>query len=179
MAGTNRVPSPDRPLRAAFRDLHGRRLHGFVLLLTLGDPAVAARLASQALSEGGAHIDEHRHPERAAAWLRRWVVDRARVPRIGPADDRVLLELGADRPVIAGIAALDRRERAAFIASAIERLDRRDVATIVGRDGPGLDRLLRRSRERYMRIHAANATGESVDGPIMTRVRDTARRAMT
>src|ERR687895_367576 len=66
--------SPDPPVevvRAAFRELHGRRLHGFALLLTLGDRERAASLASDALAAGQLRVDELRHPERAAAWLRR------------------------------------------------------------------------------------------------------------
>jgi hypothetical protein len=36
-------------LRAAFRDAHGARLSGFALLVTLGDQALAASLAADAL----------------------------------------------------------------------------------------------------------------------------------
>ena len=166
-------------MRSAFRELHGRRLHGFALLLTLGDRAVAARLASDALAAGIASIDELRHPERAAAWLRRHVVDRARVGRNERADPRVLLELGADGPMVEALAALDRLERAALVASAVERLDRRDVVTIVGRDGSALDRLLRRARGRFIRVHASTATGEPAEGPIAAHVHALARRALT
>ena len=177
MSATDPAPPADAA-RAAFRELHGRRLHGFALLLTLGDRATAARLASEALATGAARIDELRHPERAAAWLRRRVVDGARSNRGVRVDGRILLDLGVDGPVVAGIAALDRLERAALIASAVERLDRRDVATIVGRDGSALDRLLRRARQRFMRIHAETATEDPPDGPIVTRVHELARRAM-
>ena len=77
-------PSPNstaEAMRAAFRELHGRRLHGFALLLTLGDRPSAARLASEALADGAMRVEELRHPERAAAWLRHRVVERARVGR--------------------------------------------------------------------------------------------------
>ena len=174
--------SPDPPaeaVRAAFRELHGRRLHGFTLLLMLGDRPAAARLASEALAAGCARIGELRHPERAAAWLRRRVVEGARRARIQPGEGQVLIELGADDSVIASIAALDRLERAALIASTIERLDRRDVAVIVGRDGPALDRLLRRARERYLQADAAIGPRGPLDGPIATHVHGLARRAMT
>ena len=46
-------------------------------------------------------------------------------------------ELGADGAAVEAMAGLDRLERAALIASGVERLDRRDVATIVGRDAIG------------------------------------------
>jgi DNA-directed RNA polymerase specialized sigma24 family protein len=164
--------------RAAFRELHGRRLNGFALLLTLGDRPTAARLASDALAAGVARIGELRHPERAAAWLRRRVVENVRVGRNGPSNARILLELGVEEPVVAALAALDRHERAALIASAVERLDARDVAVIVGRDGSALDRLMRRARDRYVRAYVAQP-GEPPEGPIVTRVHSLARRAMT
>jgi DNA-directed RNA polymerase specialized sigma24 family protein len=165
-------------MREAFRELHGRRLHGFTLLLTAGDRHAAAWLASEALAAGTTRLDELRHPERAAAWLRRRVADRARVSRNVPVDVRALEDLGADGSVLAAIARLDRLERAALIASVVERLDRRDVATIVGRSGDGLDRLIRRARERYMRAHRTTPAEGGEDGPIVAHVREIARRAM-
>lgn len=179
-APLDRPPGPPaEAIRDAFRDLHGRRLHGFALLLTLGDRPAAARLSSEALAAGSARIGELRHPERAAGWLRRRVVADARVARNQRGDGRALMELGADEPVIASMAALDRLERAALIASAIERLDPRDVAVIVGRDGSALDRLLRRARERYLRAYAVTGPRDPPDGPIATHVHGLARRAMT
>src|SRR5262245_43953924 len=171
--------APDEgAMRDAFRELHGRRLHGFALLLTLGDRAGAARLASDALAAGAARVDELRHPERAAAWLRRRVVDRARVGHDPPADRGVVLDLGVDEATITALAALGRLERAALIASTVERLDRRDVGTIVGRDGARLDRLLVRAREAFMRLHAEVAADQPPDGPVSAHVRALARRAM-
>jgi DNA-directed RNA polymerase specialized sigma24 family protein len=184
MAATEPALTPDssparqhEDVRAAFRELHGRRLHGFALLLTLGDRPAAARLASEALAAGVTRIGDLRHPERAASWLRQRIVDGAQVSRNGPADVRVLLELGADEPAVHAIATLDRLERAALIASAIERLDRRDVALVVGRDGPALDRLMRRASERYLRAYTDPR--EPPEGPIAMHVHRLARRAMT
>jgi len=164
-------------LRAAFRELHGRRLHGFALLLTLGDRPGAARLASDALAAGAMRVDELRHPERAAAWLRHRVVNRARLQRAAQVDALVLVGLGVDEALIGAFGSLTRLERAALIASTVERLDRRDVATIVGREGPSLDRLLRRARERLMRAYAETTT-EPPEGPIAEHVQALARRAM-
>src|ERR1041384_1046480 len=53
-------------LRAAFREAHGARLHGFALVVTLGDEQLAATLAVDALDAGVRHADALRHPERAA-----------------------------------------------------------------------------------------------------------------
>ncbi len=184
MSATDLASPPDRSpgstaevMRAAFRELHGRRLHGFALLLTLGDRPEAARLASEALAAGAVRVDELRHPERAAAWLRNRVVARARVGGTERVDARALLALGVDEPLVVAFGSLGRLERAALIASTVERLDRRDVASIVGREGSSLDRLLRRARERLMRAYADTAT-EPPEGPIASHVQSLARRAM-
>jgi DNA-directed RNA polymerase specialized sigma24 family protein len=176
-------PSPDPPVevvRAAFRELHGRRLHGFALLLMLGDRERAGSLTSDALAAGQLRVDELQHPERAAAWLRRRVVRRAgSVQRARSArDDRLLAQLGADGPVVSALATLGRLERAALIAATIERLDRRDVSTIVGRSGAALDRVLRRARSRWVEAHGVNLRQAQLAGPIVARVLDVARRAL-
>jgi DNA-directed RNA polymerase specialized sigma24 family protein len=184
MSATDTASLPDRSprstaevMRAAFRELHGRRLHGFALLLTLGDRPSAARLASEALADGAMRVEELRHPERAAAWLRHRLVRRARAGRDSHVDALVLLDLGVDEALVVAFRSLGRLERAALIASAVERLDRRDVAAIVGREGSSLDRLLRRARERLMKAYMETAA-EPPDGPIATHVRALARRAM-
>ena len=169
-------------VRAAFRELHARRLHGFALLLMLGDRPAAARLASDALLAAGGHIDELRHPERAAAWLRARIVRMAggtgrTVPR---RIDRVdaLDWLGVDTAVFAGLEALHLRERAALVAATIERLDRRDAATIIESDGQQFDRLMVRARRRYAAAYTAAAPDAMADGPLGARVRAIAQRAM-
>jgi DNA-directed RNA polymerase specialized sigma24 family protein len=176
------APSPDLA-RAAFRELHARRLHGFALLLVLGDRAHAARLAADALTAAAAQVDALRHPERAAAWLRQQVVRHANGTRPGrgrrPVEPGVLADLGADAGVVAGLALLAPRERAALIASAIERLDRRDVATIVGRDGTALDRILRRARQRYIAGYVAVMPEAVGDGPLTARIHAVTRQTMT
>ena len=162
---TTSVGTPPELVRAAFRDLHGARLHGFALLVTLGDRARAARLAGEAIAAGTARTSELRHPERAAAWLRRRVTRNE--------------ELGADPAVFAGLSALSTRERAALVADSIERLDRGDVATIVGVDGVRLDRLIRRARQRYAAIVAAALDDEAaVSGRTAVRIRAIAARAL-
>jgi hypothetical protein len=183
-----RSPMHDSDLaqqRAAFRELHGARLHGFALLLTLGDRRLAALLAADAIAAGSGRIAELRHPERAAAWLRRRVVrglgGRALMARGGGPPDLPdeLAELGADEASIAGLAALDTRGRAAIVASSVERLDPRDVAAIVGVRGARLDRLLRRVAVRYAAAVLKAQGGVPADGgPIIDRVRSVAMRAL-
>jgi DNA-directed RNA polymerase specialized sigma24 family protein len=184
-------PSPEDPasadaspeaLQRAFRELHAPSLHGFALLLTLGDRRRALALSAEALAAADAHAAELRHPERAAAWLRSRVVAAA-----GGRDSRIDAEarldalgpLGVATSVLAGLAALGRLERAALIGSGIERLDDRDVATIVGRSGNRLDALLRRARRGFLEGSAAAPVGPSgLGGPLTDLVRASAARAM-
>lgn len=170
-------------VRSAFRELHGTRLHGFALLLTLGDRPRAARLAADALRAAEADLGSHRHPERAAAWLRAHVLGAAgrRSGRDLPVDRRATLEeLGVNGPARAGLTALSTRERAAVIAASIERLEPLDVATIVGRDGGRLESLLRRARTRYLEAAAVVPPDSAFPrGPITQRVRASATRAFT
>ncbi len=175
--------SPDDAVRDAFRELHGTRLHGFALLLTLGDRAVAGRLAAVALADGALRVGELRHPERAAAWLRARVVrgmgrGLARGSAPGPAAG--LVELDVRPAVRAGLSRLSPLERAVMVATFVERFDRRDVATIVGRDGAAFDRLVRRARREFTAGHAAARGPEArpVSGPVTTGIRRTAERAL-
>jgi hypothetical protein len=70
-------------------------------------------------------------------------------------------------------------ERAALIGSEVERLDERDVATIVGRTGNRFDALLRRARQRFLEGSAAVSDGPSgLGGPLTDLVRTAATRAM-
>ncbi|HET8777387.1 MAG TPA: hypothetical protein VFN76_06975 [Candidatus Limnocylindria bacterium] len=164
--------------RAAFRDLHARHLHGFALLLTLGDAARAARLTVDALDAALSHLDQLRHPERAAAWLRARVVRTSRgMPRTA-LGMQALAGLGVDPEVAGALGTLGHLERAALIAASVERLDRRDVATVVGREGAALHRLLARARRRYAAAHAARAGDAPTGGPLVDRVRGEAVRAM-
>jgi DNA-directed RNA polymerase specialized sigma24 family protein len=184
-AGDPYHPVPHEPstddARAAFRALHGRHLHGFALLLTLGDASQVARLTDAALVAGARELDALRHPERAGAWLRRRVFTELREGGRGAVEstDLPLADLGAGPAVMAGLTALDRRARAAIIAAEIERFDARDVATIVGRSGGALDRLLRAARSRYLAARAADpAEPASIEGGLVDRIRDVARRTM-
>lgn len=172
-------------VRDAFRELHGPRLHGFALLLTLGDRAAAARLAAEALAEGVGRVGELRHPIRGAAWLRAHVVRASRGHdrrRELPAVQSVmtLAPLGVDRAVLAGLSRVDHLGRAALIAGLVERFDRGDVATIVGRDGARLDRLLRKARQAFAAGHVALAADHDLPtpGPMLDRIRDVTQRAL-
>lgn len=182
MLATDRVPiadtAPPEVLRAAFRDLHGRHLHGFALLLALGDAPRAAQLTVDALDVAVPHVDELRHPERAAAWLRARVVRASRGMARPATHLQPLAELGVEPAVAGALGTLHHLERAAIIAAAIERLDQRDVATVVGQDGPALERLLTRARRRYAAAHAARAGDDIPAGPLIDRVRAEALRAM-
>jgi hypothetical protein len=181
---TAESPLPDTPpgddwLRAAFHELHGRSLHGFALLLTLGDVDRAAALAGRAIGAGINRVPELRHPERAAAWLRAHVVrgaGRGRgTPRPRPA---ALGGLGADAAVVAGLSAIGLLERAALIATAVEHLDERDVAVIVRRDGARLRHLQASARRRYLAAYVQAAPDEAVAGPLAERLNEIGRQTI-
>lgn len=176
--------APVEVQRAAFRELHGPRLHGFALLITLGERSLAARVAGEALAAGGDRVSELSHPERAAAWLRQRVLRLARrdlrhAVSGGGHRRAALEELGVDAVAFAALAGLDVVERAALVASTVEGFDAGDVATIVGQDGERLDRLVRRSRSAAI-ASGMRAVGEDrpEGGPIADRVRAIASRAM-
>ena len=165
--------------RSAFHELHGRSLNGFALLVTLESPEVAALRAGESIDAGMARLDELRHPERAAAWLRADLLARTR-RRVArpPSPSGDLAALGVDAGVLAGLAALSPRERAALVAADVERLDPRDVATVVGRSGTRLDRLLVGARRRYLARYLASEPQLAIGGSIGDHVAATARRAL-
>ena len=167
---------------AAFRDLHGARLHGFALLVTLGDRPLAATVAAEALNEGVDRAGELSHPERAAAWLRRRVVQRIgrRRPtgRAGEIEQRraALAEIGVDATAFSALERLGTRDRAALVAATVEGLDGRDVSTIVGAGGARLERLLSRARRRVLSTPVTD--GGQPDGPLAAQISDIAARTL-
>ncbi len=178
-------------LREAFRDLHGSRLHGFALLVTLGDVQLAERTAGQALGLGEARASSLRHPERAAAWVRaRLVPGLRRSRRPGAADLAIrwsaLRALGIEGPAFDGLAALDFEARVAFVASSIERFAPLDIETILGKGPADTRRAIERARQRYLSVVARSPIGERAmsiaaadrEGELGRRIRTVAERAI-
>lgn len=92
----------------------------------------------------------------------------------------ILERMDVDDAIIAGLAALSLRERAALVAANIERLGLPDVAVIVGRSDRQLSDLLARARTTYFRAYAATAgEAQPIAGPTVDQVRAIAARAMT
>jgi hypothetical protein len=171
-------------VRGVFRSLHAERLHGFAMLLTLGDRPLAAYLTAEALAAGALQHDELRHPERAAAWLRARVLRHLPARRAPIPDEErrtTLAGLGVLARATDALAVLSPRERAGLIAEHVEFLEPLDVATIVDRDGQRLGRLLDRARARYASAFATQSGSSDPrgDGPLAARVRALADRAMT
>jgi DNA-directed RNA polymerase specialized sigma24 family protein len=143
-------------LRAAFRDVHGPSLHGFALLLTLGDRAEAARLASQVMAEGTRRAATLRHPERAAAWLRHRVVrsfrDRRR-PGVTREEKLVALgAIGVDEAAFEALSALSPADRAALIAGEIERLAPLDLELVLEASPATVRRRVSRARLHFLEL---------------------------
>lgn len=140
----------------AFVQLHGERLLGFGLLVTLGDRGLAGMLSAEALAAGADRIGQLRHPERAAAWLRARLTEAARGPAWGqrrPTDQErreALAALGVEPAAYDALASLNVRSRAAIVASVVEGLTAADVHEIVGSD----DRV-RYARRDYLTAYVA------------------------
>ncbi len=177
-------------LRSAFRELHGSRLHGFALLVTLGDRHLAETLAANALADGARRADSLRHPDRAAAWLRARVLRD--LPRrwhpVGPSEEErreALAQLGVANAAFGALRALDVRQRAALVGGWIESLDPRDMEAVLRYRPAVLARVLADVRLRYLDgyRHAAREPAPlpadpRASGPLAMRIRAVADRAM-
>ena len=181
----------DALLADAFRDLHGPRLHGFAMLITLGDERAAERAAAGALAAGAERAAALRHPERAAAWLRaRALHELGRWPRGGtsiPAASRreALARLGVDDGVYEALAPMTVRARAALVASAIERFEPIDIETILDAGPAATRRAVANARDRYLRWVRAEPglpptePASNPDGELAKRVMAVVSRAIS
>jgi hypothetical protein len=173
-------------LADAFRALHGPRLHGFAMLVTLGDDGAAERAAGRALAAGAAEAAALRHPERAAAWLRartlrdlkHWAPGASTPPATLPG---ALAGLGVDDGVYQGLAALSVGARAALVASAVERFAPIDIEIILGASPAATRRAVAEARDRYLRVAVNESSGRPAapDGELTRRVQAVAARAMS
>ena len=154
--------SEDDTLRAAFGDLHGPRLHGFALIVSLGDARRAEQAVGDAMAVGTDHAAALRHPERAASWLRARTLGRLRHARLfgrspsTTARRAALQRLGVDEATFNALARLSPVGRAAVAATIIERFEPMDVETILGTSAGNARRLVARANRRCL---AAMADG--------------------
>jgi hypothetical protein len=180
----------DATLARAFRDVHGPRLHGFAMLITLGDEQAAERAAGRALAAGAERAAALRHPERAAAWLRaRALHDLNRWPRGGssiPVASRreALAGLGVHDGVYEALAPMSVRARAALVASAIERFEPIDIETILDASPVATRHAIAKARDRYLRLvrdepGIPDGSSPGPDGELAKRVMAVVSRAMS
>lgn len=188
-------PAPaqdDALLAAAFRDMHGPRLHGFAILVTLGDRQAAEQAAGFALGAGAEQAAALRHPERAAAWLRERVLrglhQRRSLGRSAPpveARRAALAALGVDDAVYLGLASLSGDARAALVASDIERFEPIDVETILDVAPAAARHAVSEARNRYLRfatrgsVEETDAARDQPEGELAVRVQGVATRAFS
>jgi hypothetical protein len=178
-------------LAAAFRNLHGPRLHGFAMLVTLGDQQAAERVAGFSLAAGAEQAAALRHPERAAAWLRARTLRALRSQRwlreSPPIEVRraALSPLGVGEVVFRGLASLSIDARAALVASDIERFDPIDVETILDAAPATTRHTVAEARNRYLQSASAGASEEAdwaadqLAGELAGRVQRVAARAFS
>ena len=167
----------------ALRGLHGPQLHGFALLLTLGDRRAAAELAEDALAAGGGRADELQQPRQAAAWLRHSVLKAAMSRRADPNSDEAtrratLRTLGVDDTALAALSALTILERGAVVASTVEGLEDPDVAVVVGLDAARTGRLVQEGLRRATGAPMPEPPLSEPYGPIVARTREVAARVL-
>ena len=172
-------------LRAAFWDIHAARLHGFALLITVGDRERAASAAATVMAAGAERAAELRHPERAAGWLRHRVIRELRRTRRSAgltAKDRhaALRQLGATESVIALLEGLTVERRAALVAGTIEGLGLPDVATTLDTDLIRASRAVEGARREYLAAAAHGAVPRSADppGPLRERIAQLTAQAL-
>jgi hypothetical protein len=173
-------------LREAFGDLHGPRLHGFALLVALGDAPRAERAAAMALAAGEAHAAALRHPERGAAWLRARVLKSLRMRTIGSSVTAAtrranLAPLGVEGPAFDGLAALSPPERAALVAAINEGFEAIDVEVILEMSPAAARRTAARAGARYRSAAARVELRPSPPAPggLAQRVQQVAGRAIS
>jgi DNA-directed RNA polymerase specialized sigma24 family protein len=165
-------------LHEAFWDTHAARLHGFALLLTIGDEPRATSAAVAALQAGAGRADELRHPERAAGWLRHQVITELRrswpTPRLTAAERRdALRKMRVAETVISSLEAMSVERRAALVAGVIEGLDAADVATALDTDLASASRTVEGARREYLAAATpvARASGPT-PGPLAQRIQE-------
>ncbi len=171
-------------LRAAFRDVHAARLHGFALVLLLGRRREASLLAAETLARHTGDAARLRHPERAAAVLRGELLRRAR--RLRSARTQALDEQGAqaltrlsiDAATARALSTLDLPGRAALVATEIERFGEADVAVILGCSIPRARHAAAAARSRYVARYVRPDSDRPRPGSIGRRVDAVASRAM-
>jgi DNA-directed RNA polymerase specialized sigma24 family protein len=183
---TLRASDEEGILRAAFRDAHGARLNGFALLVTLGDQALSASLAADALGEGTLQADVLRHPERAAAWLRARVLKstpRRVSRRRAPTDEErmaALAAIGVDGLTYRTLASLTVEERAALVASSLEGFAALDMEEILGSGARDARRRVSEARTKFFERHVASKHAMNGQiGPLGSRVSEIVDQALT
>jgi len=189
-ATTQFTPTPaerqDDALRAAFCDLHSARLHGFALIVALGDVRAARAATEDSLAAGARRAATLRHPERAAAWLRARVLRRLRRRRVSirPSStgerQAALAPLGVDAATFTALAVLSPEGRAGLAATMIERFEPIDVETILGMSARAARRVLDRANRQFLEaIPVTSAPDAAVGtGDLSRRVHAVADRAM-
>ena len=171
-------------LQAASLDAHAARLHGFALLLTVGDGPRAAAAAIAAL-EDGERAAEMQHPAQAAAWLRRQVIVELRrtwpTPYLPPEQRRAALgRMGVVEPLISSLEGMSAEQRAALVAGTIEGMAMADVATVLDTDLGGAYVAVEGARLDYMKAAArAAAPGPgATPGPLAQRIGEVRARSV-
>jgi DNA-directed RNA polymerase specialized sigma24 family protein len=171
-------------LQAASWDAHAARLHGFALLLTVGDQPRAASAAIAAL-EAGAERAESQDSDQAAAWLRREVIGELRrtwpTPQLPPEERHAVLHrMGVADPLISSLEGMSAERRAALVVSTIEGMAMADVANTLDTDLGDAYRVVEAARLDYLTTAMqVTAPGPAeIPGPLARRISEIQARAI-
>ena len=171
-------------LQAASWDAHAARLHGFALLLTVGDEPRAAAAAIAAL-EAGAERAESQNSDQAAAWLRREVIGELRrtwpTPQLQPEERHAALHrMGVADPLISSLEGMSAERRAALVVSTVEGMAMADVANTLDTDLGDAYRVVEAARLDYLTTALqVTAPGRAeTPGPLARRISEIQARAI-
>ena len=171
-------------LQAASWDAHAARLHGFALLLTVGDQPRAASAAIAAL-EAGAERAASQDSDQAAAWLRREVIGELRrtwpTPQLQPEERHAVLHrMGVADPLISSLEGMSAERRAALVVSTIEGMAMADVANTLDTDLGDAYRVVEAARLDYLTTTLqVTAPGRTeTPGPLARRISEIQARAI-
>jgi DNA-directed RNA polymerase specialized sigma24 family protein len=160
------VPGGEAP--HALPEQQGAAVHGFALILAMGDRPRALRLATEALDAAAARSHQLSTDGEAGTWLRAWIVQHigpmpANVSLDDPARRHALELVGVSDVVAAAISTLTVEERAALLAASVEGFSLPEVATVLDCTQTMARRILKRARGRY--AEAVLASGVSGQRP--------------
>ncbi len=159
--GVSTHSTVDAAAERAFVEEHGARLHGFALLLALGDVQAAGAAARSALEAGSRRAGRGDIPGAPDGWLRQRLLGAIHPPLsqlqrifnreepVGQDRRNVLRDLGVSDVALEGLIALSPVERAAVVAVGVEGTDAVGLRRVLNLGPAASQRVARRGFRHY------------------------------